>query len=62
VRKWKSAVTISNARTYRAVFCTARTWKAAGWSSFDRYNVLIDHRLALELSLKPVLVNPEMYF
>jgi hypothetical protein len=24
VRKWKSAVTISKARTYRAVFCTAQ--------------------------------------
>ncbi len=25
VRKWKSAVTISKARTYRAAFCTARS-------------------------------------
>jgi hypothetical protein len=43
VRKWKSAVTISKARTYRAVFRTAQTRKATGWSGFNRYNVLIDH-------------------
>src|SRR6266404_5100837 len=29
VRKWKSAVKISKARTYRAVFCTARCLNSA---------------------------------
>jgi len=43
VRKWKSVVTISKARTYRAVFCTARTRKVSPLVCSRRYNVLIDH-------------------
>jgi len=36
VRKWKSAVTISKARTYRAVFCTARDLDSYGMVQFQQ--------------------------
>jgi hypothetical protein len=36
VRKWKSAVTISKARTYRAIFCTARAKKSTEHFGFEK--------------------------
>jgi len=40
VRKWKSALAISKARTYRAVFCTAWQEMAAQSHGLQQYNVL----------------------
>src|SRR5271167_1520841 len=52
VRKWKSAVTISKARTYRAVFCTARVLLPSRTSVLDGNNVLTIYRCPI---LSPVL-------
>jgi hypothetical protein len=40
VRKWKSAVTISKARTYHAVFCTVWVALPSRTSVLDGNNVL----------------------